>query len=266
MATGSTSHDYTQEPQVPFVVASADDFEIPDVQAISKSAEDIEMEGSFNEIPIGDHEVVILGFLGAPKEERKDAYVNGKRVGFVAHSVIVKFGLVSDPTYQVTDYMLLPPGDPVGLQAYYDGSKAADGKKKGFMASKFYHFIERVGFPYIKGQPLSPDARRLGNWKGRRVHLTVDPGDAYFDQKSGEEKPGRNQVKLFSYRTSQATVDSMQSQTTQPNRPAQPPIQPTRPAAQPQVRGPVAPVAPPASRPTAPQSRGPVQPRGLDNI
>lgn len=295
MATAS-NYDYTRDQAsqgTPFDGDAADEFVIPDVAAPQTSAAEIEMAKSFNEIPPGDYELVVIGFLNPPKAERKDVYVNSRRLGFETHSVIVKFGLASDPSYQATDFFLLPPGDPNGLLAYYEGSKNADGKNKGFMASKFYHFVERLGFPYPKGGSLPEAARKLGNWKGRTIHATIEPGDDYADQTTGETKAGRAQIKLFSYRSSGATVSGAHSAAV-PASSFNRPRQPTHQAADPRTRqlaeqqatavadgdyetaaanrdeidkrekrsaGP--PIRPQTA---APANRGPVAPRGLDNI
>jgi hypothetical protein len=223
-----------------------DDFEIPDVVALSKSAEEIEIESSYRDVPPGDHELVVVGFLKNPEIKTREVYLNGRRVSYDATVVIVKLALASDRSAQVTDSFDLPPGEPGQLAAYYDGLMKADGKQKGFMASKFYHFIERLGWPYPKGGNLPAEARRLGNWKGRSIHATIEPGKSYFDATSGEEKPGRNQVKLFSYRPSQATVYR-----DQPALPLAPAVAPPRPAATP-----ARPTAAPIPRQTASAARG----------
>src|SRR6185437_7257188 len=98
----ASTYDYTKESAAP--AEDIDDFEIAQVVAPSKSADEIEKESSFKDIPPGDHELVVIGFLAAPKAEHKSAYVGGKQVGFNAHSVVVKFGLASDQSCQVTDY------------------------------------------------------------------------------------------------------------------------------------------------------------------
>jgi hypothetical protein len=233
----STGYDYTKEK-----AASAEDFEISDAAVASeRSADEIEQENSFDQIPPGTYELEIVGFLGAPKAERKEAMVDGKRVGYSTHSVIVKFALPDNKGCQVTDFMLLPPSDPVGLNAYLNGTNAS-GKAKGFLANKFYHFLERLGFVLPKGAPLPAEARRLGNWVGRRVVATVEAGDPYTktDATTGEEKKlaGRNGIKLFSYRATEATQQGYQRPA--PSQPA-----PQRKAAPaPQKSAPVTPPAP----------------------
>lgn len=205
-----SEYDYTQED----VAVAAEDFEIANVVAPQKSAEEIEAESSFEEIPPGVHELVVVGFLKPPKAERKDVFVDGQRRGFDTHSVVVKFALPDDRGKQVTDFFLLPPGDPEGLDAYHRGSKGPQGKVPGFNSNKFFHFLERLGYPVPKGGALPAEARKLGNWVGRRIVATVVEGDAFTktktDTETGEEvqetKPGRNQIKLFSYRPAGSTI------------------------------------------------------------
>lgn len=243
-----------------------DDFEIPDVAAPNKSAEEIEIESSYKDVPPGDHEFVVLGFLKNPEMKTREVYLNGRRVSYETAVVIVKFGLVGDPSAQVTDSFDLPPGSPAELAAYYDGKSKPDARNAGFGASKFYHFIERLGWPYPKGGNLPAEARRLGNWKGRRIHATVEPGKPYFDATAGEEKPGRAQVKLFSYRPSQATVYG--AHPTAPAPAPAPAATRSAPAPAPAAARPAPAPAPaarpaPAPRPAAPVGAGA---RGLDAI
>ena len=83
----------------------------------------------------------------------------------------------------------------------------------GFEARKFFHFLERLGFPYPKGEKLPPEARKLSNWKGREIVGTILAAVPYtktvVDQTTGEEKeevkPGSCKVLLFSYRPADST-------------------------------------------------------------
>lgn len=192
----NANYDYTRDD----ASADIDAFEIAEV-AVEQVADEIEAERSFREIPPGEWELVVSGFLAPPKlEDPRTVYVGGQRTTYQSHSIVVKLAKADDPGAQVTDYFLLPPSNPAELPAYYHGAKSPDGKGAGFMASKFFHFIERLGYPCAKGAPLPPEARKIGNWKGRKVVATVTAGTPYMDQTTGEEKPGRNQVQLFSYR------------------------------------------------------------------
>jgi hypothetical protein len=191
------------------------DYEIPDVQALDKSAQEIEAERSFSQLPPGEYELQVVGFLvpkgqvSPVKPETKDAYISGKRLTLQANSIVVRFALASDQSYQITDYFLLPPEDPDSLRAYYEGTKSPDSKpqSRGFLASKFFHFIERLGYPYPKGGKMPPEARKIKNWVGRRIHAVVIPGDPYRDPNTGQDKDGRSQIKLFSYRPTQETME-----------------------------------------------------------
>jgi hypothetical protein len=269
----STGYDYTREEAM-----TADDFEISQVQAV-KSADQIEAESSFEDIPPGVYELVIVGFLKPPKDERKEVYVDGQRVGYSTHSVVVKFARTDAPAQQVTDYFLLPPGDPEGLDAYQRGSKGPEGKAAGFNSNKFFHFIERLGFPTPAGGFLPPEACRLGNWRGRRVIATVIPGDPPKNRNDTkvntdgdvvpDDRPVRPQIKLFSYRAADSTVNGPVAAPRKPGQPANGgPVRtaPTQPSPASVTRGPAGHIQP--TRP-APQ-RQPVAAgnanRGLDNI
>jgi hypothetical protein len=254
--------------------SEADDYVLPEVNAVDQTSEEITMSRSFQELPPGDYELIVVGFLGAPEREHKDVYLGGRKQSYQTFSVVVKLGWVEDPSCQVTDYMLLPPDSDAANNLYCNGSKGSDGKNPGFLASKFYQFIGAIGYVYPKGKPLPEEARRLGNWKGRRVHATVIPGDEYTDKNTSELKEGRPQVKLFSYRPTRATVEGRNGQRQLPmseetaGSTATAPAPATQ-AAPPANRGsqPQRPANPPASQQTRtqPQDARP-EDRGFDNI
>ncbi len=218
-------YDYTQEGRVreydgetPFGGSQDDsigDFEIAeDVVAPEKSAEEFEQESGFRECPPGTYEFTVLGFLtkkgqaGPARETWKDAWYGDRKEGYKTFEVTVKLGLVDDPSCQVLDTFVLPPGNPEHLKHYYQGTPKQGGKAstKGFNSKKFFEFIERIGYPYPKGGKLPPEARKLANWVGRKVVATVITGDPYFDQATGTDKPGGSKVQLFSYRLAGTTL------------------------------------------------------------
>lgn len=181
---------------------SAEDYEFGDVAA-TKSADQIENENSFKQIPPGDHMLVVKGFAGPPKVEPVKVFLDGQVTSYEAAIVGVDFHIAHDNSgATIRDYFTLPPNDPAEQRAYFEGkTKPDDSKEKpGFAASKFLHFIARLGFEYPPGGHLPPAARKLGNWKNRAIHATVDAGKPYPDKKTGEMKPGYNRIKLFSYR------------------------------------------------------------------
>ncbi len=191
-----------------------DGFEIAEgAIAPTRSAEEIEQERGFKEIPPGEHLLKVIGFLtrkdasGPVLRKHKDAWFGDRRESYECDSVTIKLGLASDPSYQVLESFTLPPGDAHGLKCYYESTSKQGGKPsaKGFEASKFFHFLERLGFPYPKGGKLPPEARKLGNWKGREIVGTIVAGAPYQDQTTGEEKPGSSKVQLFSYRPAEST-------------------------------------------------------------
>ncbi len=203
----ATDYDYTADDRA-ILDAEAnaggiDDFTFGGGGVVETTADELEAQQKareFREVPLGDHLLEIVGFLKEPKLQRKEAYVNGRRISYSAYSVVAKFAMPDDLNAQVTDYFLLEPSDPQGLIAFTQGSAKPDGKTKGFMATKLYHFLERIGFHVVKGQRLPDAALRLGNWKGRQAWASIIPGDPYYDATEAREKPGRNQIKLFSYR------------------------------------------------------------------
>ncbi len=200
-------HDYTKD-DVPFGGDNADDFMIGDATAPDKTADQIEGENSFTTVPPGEHLLIVAGFPDPPQENIYKVMVDGRLHSFVSHSVRVRFHLAGQPTCTITDFFLLPPQDPGQLNAYYNG--IPEGKKQaGWSASKFVHFINRLGYPFPPGAKLPEAAKRLGNWKGRTIHATVESGRGTYTDKDGGEKPRSNQVKPFSYRASQGTVNGV---------------------------------------------------------
>jgi hypothetical protein len=200
------THDYTKYDGQFGSSDDPDDFEIAgDITAGDRSADEIESSSSFNTVPPGEHLLVISGFPEPPKEAHYKVLVNNRLDSFAAHSVRVRFHLDGHPNFTITDFFLLPPSDPRSLNAYYNGTP--EGKKQaGWAASKFIHFINRLGYPFPPGAKLPEAARRLGNWKGRTIIATVEAGKGTYMDSSGVEKPRGNQIKPFSYRTSEQTV------------------------------------------------------------
>jgi hypothetical protein len=123
-------------------------------------------------------------------------------MSYEAASIRVRYCLPHAPKTTIEDYFVLPPSDPNQMIAYTDG--VPPGKKmKGFNAKKFYQFIGSLGWPYPAGGNLPPDARKLGNWKGRQIRAVAQLGTPYEEKvngvPTGNMKQGRPQVKLFSY-------------------------------------------------------------------
>jgi hypothetical protein len=208
MPRPDANYDYTQDDVYAAdqasrnpTAAEAEDFVMtaPDAE-FTKSVEEIEAANGFREIPVGEHEVIIVG-NSPPKTKRKDAFVGGRRASYTVFTTLIKFALPDDPGATVSDYFELPPSVASEHPAYFHGTKSADGKgKPGFMADKLYTFLGKIGFPVIKGRRLPDECLRLANWRGRRVILTVEPGEPYTDQTTGETKAGRPGVKLYSYK------------------------------------------------------------------
>lgn len=189
-------HDYSQDD----FNTDPDNFTIGgDVVASDKSADEIESANSFTDVPPGEQLLVVAGFAGPPEEALYKVSLNGRMVSFSAHSVRVRFHLDGKPNCSISDFFLLPPSDPRELNAYYLG--LPEGKKQaGWAASKFIHFINRLGYPFPPGAKLPEAARRLGNWKGRKIYAMVEAGRGTYTDKNGVEKPRGNQIKPFSFR------------------------------------------------------------------
>lgn len=194
--------------------AGIDDFEFADAPPALRDADEIERDAAsreFRPIEPGDHELFVAGFKEAPKQVHRTGYLNGQQVSWRPYQVCVRLAKVTDPNATILDWFDVPPDDPTEWPAYQQASKNPDGKNPGFGSEKFGHFISRLGWPFPKGGRLPADAKRLGNWKGRRIHATVElervkAGQERIDQTTGQPFPPRSQVKLYSYRPSEATV------------------------------------------------------------
>lgn len=198
-------YDYTADDRAPAGEVDLDQFEIPDVETIHKSADQLYEENSgFTSIPVGVHVVEVIGFMIKKGQSSpftrivKDQFVNGKRESLDTNAITVKLGLVGNKNAQVLVNFWLPPSDPAKLRVYYEGA-SKDGGKAGFMAGNFYRFIESIGFPYPPGGSLPPEARKIKNWIGRQVKVEVVKGQAFTDQTTGEEKTGANQVAPYKF-------------------------------------------------------------------
>jgi hypothetical protein len=198
----TASYDYTREDTYE---ENPDDFILGGAVA-ARSADEIEKENVFLPVPPGDHLLVLSGFAGPPQNALYTVTLNGQRVQYEASSIRVRFSLPSNPRCSVVDFFLLPPNDPRDQKAYFDG--LPEGKKQaGWAASKFIHFINRLGYTWLPGQPLPEGARRLGNWKGRMIHAVVEAGKGTYKDRDGIEQARGNQIKAFTYRPSQDTVE-----------------------------------------------------------
>jgi hypothetical protein len=135
--------------------------------------------------------------------------------------------IMLNPSYTIKDMFELPPkptgdaqSDRVAIKCYLEGLASEGGRDsdKGLMASKFFHFVERLGFPFKKGQKLPPEALNLDNWIGRKVIAPVKAGKPFtkikkeFNKETGErtETPVtyvNNQVDLFKYSVHPETIE-----------------------------------------------------------
>ncbi len=244
----STGHDYTNDPmqnsgastntQGASDAFNPDDYSFlpmsaaPDVEEIEREAE----ARDFRQIDPGDHLLVVKGFMKAPEVKLYTGYVAGRQVSWQSPSVGVRLARADDPQATILDFFDLPPTNPAEQDAYLNASKKQDGTNPGFGARKFGQFISRLGFPFAPGAPLPAEACRLGNWVGREVHATVamqKQDTARVDQRTGLPFPPRTQVKLFSYRPSESTVQAGSGQAADQIRPVLQGQQPSRPGPRP---------------------------------
>jgi hypothetical protein len=209
----STDYDYTKQDSGTGEAFDPNSYIVGGV-APTQGADDIERERARREPPAGDHEFIVTGFLKAPELKNRNGYYNGQAYNYNVPTVGVRLSLAKDPGASIIDFFDIPPdaADQTAAAMYLYGSKNADGKNAGFMASKFLHFIDRLGFPVVKGQALP--AIPLGAWIGRRIVATIElqtqkdqqTGQPKVNPTTGEPYPPRAQVKLFSYRPAQATI------------------------------------------------------------
>jgi hypothetical protein len=235
MPAKTEEYDYTRgddiatddDSGVPF---GTDDYEIKGSAIADQSADEIERQNSFREIPPGDHLLVVVGFRGSPEEKSSEVIVDGSRVTFRAAMVRVKLALVGDLNATIEDSFLLLPDDRAYNNAYFKGVPVGK-KEPGWQAKKFAHFINRIGFTWLPGQPLPTEAKRLGNWKGRKVGATIIDGGTY-QTNTGETKKSWNKIKPFSYTAASAFKPSAPVQSSSA-RQAQTRLAPQQPARQP---------------------------------
>jgi hypothetical protein len=199
MATATANHDYTHQD----VAGDVDDFVMPNSRSMELSPEEIVAKNTFKEIPAGPQVVVLHSFVDLPKLEAHNVQLNGAPGVYDAHTIRVKFCLPGDERATTEDYFRMPPGNPAQLDAYFHGvGQNRRGEYKGsggYEASRFYSFIGALGFDYSPGKSLPAAACRIGNWKGRKVVVTIEAASAWTNDK-GEEKMGRCRPKLFSYK------------------------------------------------------------------
>ena len=220
--------------------------------APTKSADEIESDREYKQVPPGDHELVVVGF-GKIKPTNRSVWYQGQQYQYTAMSVGVRLALASDPKATVMDFFDLPPEGQNEQILYQHGTKNNDNKPGGFMAEKLGHFIARLGWPCPKGATIPDDARKLGNWKGRRVIATIehqttkDPvtGGPKLSPTTGEPYPPQAQIKLFSYRPAAGNVGMTAAANPRAHQPASQPLKPNL----------APPISAPPFTPTAPMAQ-----------
>lgn len=197
-------------------------FVIPSFVA-HKTADEVEAENGSEDIEPGTYELECLGLAGI-KREVKDMYLNGQRLVMETYSARVRFCLPDDRGKQTSDFVMLPPADPDSYNAWANAATKKDEKSKGFWANKYIHLVERLfGVVIPKGSPIPAECCVPANWKGRKVIATVEPGNSYEktvkDTDTGQDrietKAGRNGIKLYSYKATDATKAGYKSPASQ---------------------------------------------------
>jgi hypothetical protein len=192
-----------------FAEPSPDDFEFGDV-SFNRDAEEIESQRKqYRQPPQGEWDFFVEGFYKAPEPTPRSGYIDGQQVTWTAYTVGVRLAMVDDPEATILDFFDLPPVNPTNpdeVYYYINASSSPDGKSPGFQAEKLGHFLARLGWTISRGTVLPAEAKRLGNWKGRRVRATVGTQKPKkgqppkIDPTTGLPYPPKLQVLLFSYR------------------------------------------------------------------
>jgi len=234
----TTEYDYTQDDAA--TADGSDDFSFGGV-SYDKTADQIESERARRDVPPGEHEFFVSGFLALPpKSSLKQGYVDGKAVSYNAYDLGVRLSMVGDPAASVIDFFHLPSHGEHDKRCFMKASKKPDGKNAGFMAEKLGVFLDRLGFNMPKGAPIPAEAQNIKNWKGRKIVATIELqeqkdslGNPRVNPSTGEPYPPKASVKLFTYRPHSSTLGGAShpsqirpSQPAQAGRPVPPPPPP----------------------------------------
>lgn len=184
--------------------AEEDAYEIRAFVAPTKTADDIEAENTFREIPVGDH-VLEISAVQIGDIAPFAVTINGKQSSYLSRSCNVTLSIPGDKRAQVRDYFVLPPDNPNEADAYNNGT-APGQKNPGFASGKFYHFADRLGLLMPGSRGMNPSLARPSRWVGRAIQVTIAAGRGSYTNKKGEEVPRGNQVKMFSYRSAAAAA------------------------------------------------------------
>lgn len=211
--TGAETEDYTQEDGP----TTADGFVIPTFEA-SVDVEQVEKEAAENKFASpepGTYTFVVVGLLKDPEIVTKSQYVGDQPVTYKVAKLPVKLAVDGHKNLTMIDNIEAPYGDARSVYAFANASKNPDGKNAGFMYRKLVHFLKRLGYNVVEGQPIPPEALALKNWFGRKVIAEVVPGKQQIDAVTNKPKvdrgtglpyPARPQIGLFSYRESEETA------------------------------------------------------------
>jgi hypothetical protein len=162
-------------------------------------------------LPEGKYDVICLGIPTDDKDAFKDVmekveFPDGSPGVYRAKKVKVKFQVLglkpkADGTpnlFSLQDTFIFPPADAKEHRAYFEG--VPEGRSaSGWAASKFRHFLGRLGFDFPKSSAPPAEANATGNWY--RVGMTVEVQHSKpYKGNDGLTKPGGfPQIKAFSY-------------------------------------------------------------------
>jgi len=132
---------------------SLDDFALPSY-APTQSADDIERENAWHDLPIGDGELTVQDVLIGNNDLYK-VLLDGQLTSYQTRQITLIFSAASNDRARGRDWFILPPGNPEWIRAYNEGvvppkpgDKPRDDDRepqKGFASKKYFHFIHRLG-------------------------------------------------------------------------------------------------------------------------
>ncbi len=155
------------------------------------------------EIPEGYH-VLVFDEYKSPTIKKFQVLLDGQLATFESKVVVFNFSDPNDKRVSVKDCFTMPPSSHEEWVSYSQGieidkytGKPFWWQGKGFHASKFYHFIQALGFDLVVGGRLSPEALRAKNWLGRKIGAVIE-----------KPSPGIVLVETFSYQRAESPPPS----------------------------------------------------------
>lgn len=196
-----SDYDYTAGEPIPEAALNAEDIVLGDDAGVEHETAKTESENAFGDLAPGNHLLHVTGF-GKAEKKLFDTYINAQRVSYEAFQVSVRLADEAN-TGSIFVNLRLPPDDKMG-RMYYNHGTNAEGKPKsaGFMARIFGQFIDNlIPGAILEDGRLSPFAKALKNWNGKKVWAQVEDGDGgQIDKRTGLPYPPKPQVGMFMFR------------------------------------------------------------------